>query len=242
MKPEPPSHERSWLHWGLIVAGLYLTWFIALTLPLIFTCFIKRSDLADIASGSRLLGFLDVYQEWSYWLIIGILILSQLLFLRLPVLLVTKRPVTRKSIWLPIIVSGFWFGLLAWGTGLALVEVINVKDAGSRLLWAGGCAVLSWMIWLVVFFRISRAKEPQELIQQQSRWLLRGSILELLIAVPSHIVARGRSDCCAGILTFFGITMGVSVMLLSFGPAVLLLYHARWCGLRPAPKTEISQD
>ncbi len=232
MTPESPSRERSWLHWGLIVAGLYLTWFIALTMPLIFTCFVKKSDLAGFPNGSKFLGLFDVYKEWSYWIFVGTLVLSQFLFLRLPVRLATKRPVTRKSVWMPVIVSGFWFGLLTWGVGLALVEVINEKDIGNRLLWASGSAVLSWLVWSVVFFRISRATGPVELIQQQSRWLLRGSILELLIAVPSHIVARGRADCCAGIFTFFGITMGVSVMLLSFGPAVLLLYYARWRRLK----------
>ena len=63
--------------------------------------------------------------------------------------------------------------------------------------------------------------------------MLRGSILELLIAVPSHIVVRWRGECCAGFFTFFGITMGISVMLLSFGPAVFFLYYARWQKLQP---------
>ena len=92
----------------------------------------------------------------------------------------------------------------------------------------------SWLVWAVVFYLLSRATGPRESIRQQSVGLLRGSILELLIAVPSHIVVRGRGDCCAGIYTFIGITMGISVMLLSFGPAVFLLYYARWRRLRPA--------
>lgn len=232
MTPEPPLRERSWLHWGLIVAGLYLTWFIALTLPLIFSCFVKRSDLAGFFEGSRFLGLIDVYKEWFYWIIVGTAVLSQFLFLRVPVRLLTKRPVSRKSIWLPVVISGFWFGCLIFGGCAALVEVMKMEIKGSTVLWAGGSAVLLWLVWSIVFYRISRVEAPQELIASQSRWLLRGSILELLIAVPSHIVARGRGDCCAGFFTFFGITMGVSVMLLSFGPAVLLLYHARWRRLK----------
>jgi len=57
--------------------------------------------------------------------------------------------------------------------------------------------------------------------------LLRGSILELLVAVPSHIIVRQRNECCAPIVTFWGIVTGISVMLLSFGPGVLFLFAAR---------------
>jgi hypothetical protein len=226
--PAPASRERSWLHWGLLVTGLYVTWFIALTLPLLMVCFPREF----IARGPRVP--IDVFKEWQYWVIIALLALSQFLFLRVPVRIATRRPVSRKSIWLPVLMSGLWCGGLVLGGCAGLAELFRKSD-GFNPWWCLGAAVTSWLVWSVVFYFIGRASGPEEAIRQQSRWLLRGSILELLIAVPSHIVARGRGECCAGILTFFGITMGISVMLLSFGPAVFLLYHARWRRLRPAP-------
>jgi hypothetical protein len=57
----------------------------------------------------------------------------------------------------------------------------------------------------------------------------------LLIAVPTHIVARCRDYCCAGFMTFLGLTMGVSVMLFAFGPALLFLFAERWKRLHPTP-------
>ena len=45
------------------------------------------------------------------------------------------------------------------------------------------------------------------------RVVFKGSILELLIAVPTHIVARYRDCCCARFMTFIGLAMGMSVML-----------------------------
>ena len=71
--------------------------------------------------------------------------------------------------------------------------------------------------------------------------MLRGSILELLVAVPTHIVARSRDYCCAGFMTFIGLTLGISVMLFSYGPAVFFLYVDRWRRLHPAPAGEMEQ-
>jgi len=59
--------------------------------------------------------------------------------------------------------------------------------------------------------------------------------------VPTHIVARHRNECCAGCFTFIGLTMGISVMLFSFGPSVFFLYAARWKRLHPGAP-EIGQS
>ena len=55
-----------------------------------------------------------------------------------------------------------------------------------------------------------------------------------VLAVPTHIVARYRDYCCAGFMTFIGLTMGVSVMLFAYGPAVFILFVGRWKRLHPA--------
>ena len=92
------------------------------------------------------------------------------------------------------------------------------------------------MIWaLVIFRRFAKSDEPDALLKRTTRWLLRGSILELIIAVPSHVIVRRRDDCCAPVGTFWGIATGISVMLLCFGPGVFFLFVERCRKLKPKP-------
>lgn len=96
-----------------------------------------------------------------------------------------------------------------------------------------GLIALCWLAWGLIFHHYAKSDDPETLVQRATRWLLRGSILELLVAVPSHIVTRQREDCCAPVLSFWGIVTGVTVMLMSFGPGVLFLFAKRIRQKRP---------
>lgn len=92
---------------------------------------------------------------------------------------------------------------------------------------------LCWLLWAVVFYCSARSDDSAALVKRTTRWLLRGSILELLVAVPSHIIVRHRNDCCAPMGTFLGIATGVSIMLMCFGPGVFFLFAERFGRLKP---------
>jgi hypothetical protein len=96
-----------------------------------------------------------------------------------------------------------------------------------------GLLLFFWLVWGLIFYHYAKADEPDTLVRRAMKWLLRGSILELLIAVPSHIVVRSRTECCAPFVSFWGIATGISVMLLSFGPGVLFLFARRLRERRP---------
>jgi hypothetical protein len=134
----------------------------------------------------------------------------------------------------------FWTN---WGLGEETGETIQEAATGffgvtisdyDRTVLGGASLVLTlWGIWALVFYRFSRNAPPEALVRRLMRWLLAGSILEFLVAVPSHIVVRGRGDCCAPVGTFWGIACGIAVMLLAFGPGVFFLFVERFRRLRP---------
>jgi hypothetical protein len=93
--------------------------------------------------------------------------------------------------------------------------------------------VAFWIIWAVIFRSFAKSDDENSTMKRSTNWLLRGSILELLVAVPSHVIVRRRDVCCAPIGTFWGIATGISVMLLCFGPGVFFLFVERFQKLKP---------
>jgi len=215
--------------WVLVVAALYFMALTVLTVPALVLAF---------GWGTHGIGFLEAvkaYGCWPYWLWIAVMVLGQAALLTVPVRVASRRPVTRGSLWPPILAAGLMAGGLVAGAIYSLSE-FAFRDKGD---WnwiscgAVGLGAVIWCFWTVVFYRLSRNANPADAVSRQCRLLLKGSILELLIAVPTHIVARYRDYCCAGFMTFIGLTMGISVMLFSFGPAVFFLFVERWRRLHP---------
>lgn len=211
--------------WALIVAGLYGFALVALTVPFTMAAFAPLPHVADVARA---------YLYWPYWLWLGVMVLSQAALLLVRADASVERPASRRSLLLPVVTGGLMVGALVTGALYCCWEfVFQDKGPGAWIWWAAVfVGVVVWGVWALVFFRASRDLSPESVITRQCRLLLQGSILELLIAVPTHIVARYRNYCCAGVMTFIGLTCGVSVMLFSFGPAVFFLYAARWRRLR----------
>ena len=123
---------------------------------------------------------------------------------------------------------GFIFGQAGVITSPNVQFVFGIITATAAL----------WLVWGLVFYRFAKSDDPESLVKRSTRWILRGSIAELLVAVPSHIVVRHRHDCCAPVATFWGITTGLSLMLLAFGPGIFFLFVERAARLRPKQAAE----
>jgi hypothetical protein len=236
--------------WAVLTVLLYALALLLLTVPVILIAF------GGWANNSVKL--MKLYLPWGYWLWLAVLVAGQALLLLLPLNIAERRLPARRPLKVPVIVTGFFLANLCFARLFSLFCAL-FKEEGfsifgfltpftanqvfpSDLQVMVGVIItvlVFWFIWAVVFHRFAIADNPDALLKRTTRWLLRGSILELLVAVPSHVIVRRRDDCCAPAGTFWGIATGISVMLLCFGPGVFFLFVERCRRLQPkSPNVE----
>lgn len=171
-----------------------------------------------------------------------ILVVIQVLLLLVPVQIARERPIKKRH----ILISAFTVGLamtvlmisfigavflLIWGED----QLPNVHVVLSLLI-----PLVLWFVWGTIFYKSYSSAKPRQSVTVMTRWLLRGSILELLVAVPSHIISRQRNECCAPAFTFLGIATGLSLALLAFGPGLFFLFAQRVKNKKRAGKSQIT--
>ncbi len=236
--------------WAILTALLYALALLLLTVPAVLAGF---SGWAN-NSGVSLPEALKVYSYWWYWLWLAVLVAGQLLLLLLPINITERRLPARRPLQTPVIVTAFFLANLFMAGIVSILCAIFKEDGFYPIVFLSGNttnptawdfaagAILTllvfWLVWAVVFRSYAKSDEPDALLKRSTRWLLRGSILELLVAVPSHIIVRRRDDCCAPLGTFWGIATGISVMLLCFGPGVFFLFVERFERLKPKSPDE----
>ena len=221
--------------WAFITVFLYGALLVILTVPLI--------QIGLPEEGPEI-G--EIYSELSYWIWIGILLLAQVLLLIVPVDLSRRKMVSRRKLIVPVITSAFLIGIVLFSGIFSILAAIWGDDVLDFHLLSQEYPIIDivfftlilWSVWSVVFWRFRREDEDGNSFDRLIKWLLRGSILELLVAVPSHVFVRQRDDCCAPAITFWGITTGLSVMLMAFGPAVFFLFAKRFGRLKPKVEKE----
>jgi hypothetical protein len=101
-------------------------------------------------------------------------------------------------------------------------QLIDSNVGTSLLIFSW---IPAWIAWGLAFNRF--VNDDESLVHKMVSRLLAGSVLELLVAVPCHVYIRYKDECSAPIFSGWGIVTGIAVMLLAFGPAVLLLYRKR---------------
>jgi len=130
------------------------------------------------------------------------------------------------------------FAIVALGMVWSIVAAIWGDDSieGKIPLIALIFLSVNWVVWSCVFRVFARNTNPGSYVHRLMKWLLRGTILELLIAVPSHVIVRHKDVCCAQGITAAGIATGLAVMLMSFGPGIYFLYAERIQSKKPRVK------
>jgi len=208
--------------WGLVVTLFFIIVVLALLLP--------AALLLASSSTPTAADFSGLYRAWGTWICVGVVIAGQTLLLWLKVDASQRRLKPRTHVLVSAITAALFVAILTAN----IVVAVGVGVRGDKFLdlfpdsalWSTAIAFgIPWVIWSVLFYRFW--KDSDDPVTRAVGWLFRGSVLELLIAVPAHIVVRRRHDCSAPVVTSFGITSGIAIMLISFGPSVLLLYKKR---------------
>jgi hypothetical protein len=209
--------------WALLTVGLYVLALLLLTGPVIWLSFFTQAD-AQAVEGCYC---------WC-WLWIVPLALCQAGLLVIPVRLAGGRPVARRHVLWTVLTTGVLLLLLAGAATLAVGETVVNSQVDDWVRWSSCLTVAAlWILWGFVWFFYTGGREPQNVMQRIVRFLIVGSILELLVAVPTHVLARTRGYCCAGFGTFWGLAAGISIMLLAFGPSVFWLFLRRYRAIKP---------
>jgi hypothetical protein len=216
--------------WGLLTAGLYAAALILLTVPVILAAFPNATRPEQI------------YSAWGYWVWVAFMTLCAVLLIVAPVRIAGGRDRSRRPLAFTVVVTGFLLTLLVVGALASITELLEsplVANGGPGLVELVSLTLILWAFWAAVLYWLTRNQAPRSGVQWAARSLLAGSVLELLVAVPSHIVVRHRDQCCAGLYTFVGLVTGISVMLLSFGPGVFFLFSERMSKIKqPARSAE----
>ena len=233
--------------WAVLTVFLYALALLLLTVPAIWIAFSGWTD-----KGVSWQNAAEIFKYWAYWLWLAVLVAGQALLLLLPINIAARRLPARRPLKVPVIVTALFLANLCFA-GLVSILCLYFKEDGLNFFGyflpfkanqvspydfqtefgAVITGLTFWFIWAVIFRNFARSDNPEALLKRITRWLLRGSILELLVAVPSHIIVRRRDDCCAPLGTFWGIATGISLMLLCFGPGVFFLFVERCRRLKP---------
>lgn len=225
-------------NWGLVITGFYILLTVFLfTLGILF---MASEDSGPAHMVDDFISSLSVT-----WIVILPMVSAQILLLFLSVDTSWRRMKPQRhmaltaglvGLMLTILVISVVFAIGSARMGDDFLDSLGpaTPEENWKLLVEPLAAILIWVFWGFMFYLFS--KQKSNVVDSAVSWLLRGSVLELLIAVPCHIIVRQRSDCCAPAVSALGIATGIAIMLMSFGPGALLLYKRKLDGY----KTKIS--
>ena len=210
-------------NWGRVITLVYMALVICLCPGLLVV-------LAEIRRSGMWTDVREVYFVWGAWVAMLPLLLGPLVLFLVPVD-TSARPRKRRHIAYTATAVGLAFAMLA---GMAVFNVLLAVPRGMDRLFnadpLGGFGIIGtwvvvWVAWTVALWCLGeRMFNPAHRLY---RWLVAGSVLELLIAVPTHVIVRRQSKCTDPLFSAYGVVTGLAILLLSLGPAVLFLYRAR---------------
>jgi hypothetical protein len=214
----PPGKFRRWIRSDMrVLRWVFLALYIA------------------IAVGLALLYWRE-FEDTSLWVILAAMLISQALLIFGTGSIRLCQPFRKRRLILPIIGAATMLTLLVLGVFGSMFELLYLDkvDLPEWSLW--GFLAISWIVWSILLWQQLAPRPRFAVLSRLTTYLFTGSLAELLVTVPSHIIVRRRPGCFVGMATMFGILAGLCVMFFSFGPIIFLLF------LRPRYRAELGAD
>lgn len=210
--------------WGIAVTAFYCIVLVFLLIPL--TGWLL-SDGTETVTGIWLdtLGEMADPDAWLGWVFLTALAGAHFLLLGVTVDTTQRRPRNRAHVMKTITAVAVAVALLTVALLLSIAMAIGGDDALDIewLMWL--LFIAPWLIWGSVLYLYR--ERVSDRLESVIGWLIKGSVLELLVAVPCHVIVRQRDECSAPGVTALGIATGIAIMLMAIGPAVVFLYQKR---------------
>lgn len=118
--------------------------------------------------------------------------------------------------------------LLTAGLAATLLEVAELWEPLGELteswwpVWASMLVI--WGAWATAFFVYWRGENRYAQYSQLMRWLIGGTVLELLVSGGVHAFMPDPDDCHCARGSYTGLVFGCTVALWLFGPGLALLF------------------
>lgn len=209
--------------WGIIVTAFYALVVIFLLVPGAIA--LAGGDYFEAIDNLFAAESFLTEGGWIGWLVILVIIAAQAILFFVSVDTRIRRLKPRSHVALSIVAAASAAGLMCFAAGLCVLLAVVGDDVVDQAWFWIGVPIALWSIWAIVFY--SYRQQISRKLDRILGWLLNGSVLQLLIAVPSHLIVRHRNDCSAPVLTGFGIATGIALMLMAFGPSVVFLYQKK---------------
>ena len=124
--------------WAILTVLLYGAILALLGLPVLLVTSLEYSSQTHQWSLAKdLIESLEVYREWMFWLVLGVMLAGQALLLLVPLDLTRERPVSRRKLRVPVVTAGFLLGLTGL-TGLLSLLCLFLGDGGVAVIWWSG--------------------------------------------------------------------------------------------------------
>ncbi len=230
------------LRWLILIAGVLYT---AVALASMILPFFQDYFVGLWGTPLAPMWLLDdaPWESWALWvnlvMMLGLLLLSQWALLRPGRGWTIRVATVARPMKSAVIAAGFMAALLTSGLIALVLElpdwwspITNHEEdspggAWSILgIWCG--ILLAWSVWAWVFFVYWEQGDRYTQMGRMIRVLVSGSLLEIFVAIPVHIWATRQRECYCARGTYTTLVFAGLVLLLAFGPGIVLLFMREW--------------